>query len=121
MSPDRAVCEDLWQMRRQSAVALSSLVLLGVLAFLVIDRPWAGMSSAQAARALERGLSSTRDARALGLSHITDRYSCSADTGAPVPGEPNWTYECVDATHPQVSGFVVLTRGDEIAEIQPSG
>src|SRR5689334_15188693 len=65
MSLDRAVCEDLAD-GRQSAVALSSLVLLGVLAFVVIDRPWAGMSSAQAARALERRLSSTRDARALG-------------------------------------------------------
>ena len=80
------------------------------------------MSSAQAARALEHRLSSTRDARALGLGHaITDRYTCSAATGAPVPGEPDWTYECVDATHSQESGFFVLTEGDRIAEIQPSG
>ena len=104
-------------------LALVALVLAGTLAFVLANRPWtSGMSSAQAARALEHRLSSTRSARALGLGHtITDRYTCSADTGTPVPGEPSWTYECVDATHSQESGFFVLTRGDRIAEIQPSG
>jgi hypothetical protein len=109
-------------MERKPAIALLTLLLLGILAFLVIDRPWAGMSSAQAARGLEQRLSSPRSAHELGLGHtITDRYTCSADTGAPFPGEPDWTYECVDATHAQESGFFVLTRGDRIAEIQPSG
>jgi hypothetical protein len=80
------------------------------------------MSSAQAARALEHRLSNPQSAHALGLGHtITDRYTCSVDTGAPVPGEPDWTYECVDATNSQGSGFFVLTQGDKIAQIQPSG
>ena len=77
---------------------------------------------AQAARALEQRLGGTSGARAIGLGHtITDRYACSADTGAPVPGEPDWTYECTDATDSQGPGFLILTRGDRIAKIQPSG
>jgi hypothetical protein len=109
-------------MERKTAVALSTLVLAGVLAFLLVDRPWESMSAAQAARALEHRLSSPQGAHAIGLGHtIKDRYTCSAATGAQVPGEPAWTYECVDATHPQGSGFFVLTRGDRIARIQPSG
>jgi len=76
------------------------------------------MSSAQAARALEHRLSNPESARALGLGHtITDRYTCSATTGA----WPNWNYECVDSAHPRESGFFVRTRGDAIAEIHPSG
>jgi hypothetical protein len=109
-------------MGRRSALALSTLVLLGVSAFLLVDRPWASMSRAQAARALERRLSSAQSAHALGLGHtITDRYVCSHTAGAPVPGEPAWTYLCRDAVHPQESGFFVLTQGDKIAKIEPAG
>jgi len=110
-------------MGRRSVLALVALVLAGTLAFVLTDKPWdSGMSSAQAARALEHRLSNAQSARALGLGHtIGDRYSCSAANGAPVPGEPDWTYECVDATNSQGSGFFVLVRGDRIAEIQPSG
>lgn len=110
-------------MGRRSVLALAGLVLAGVLVFVLAERPRAsGMSSAQAARALEYRLSSPRTARALGLGHtITDRYTCSADTGAPVPGQPDWTYACADATNSQGSGFFVLTHADKIAQIQPSG
>lgn len=109
-------------MGRRSFIALSSIVLVGIVAFLAVDRPWVSMSSAQAARALEQHLSSTSGAQAIGLGHaITDRYTCSADSGAPVTGEPDWTYECTDATDSQGPGFFVLTRGDRIAKIQPSG
>jgi hypothetical protein len=110
-------------MKRRRVLALVALLLAGTLAFALADRRWtAGMSSTQAARALEHRLSSTQGARALGLGHTnTDRYTCAADTGAPVPDEPAWTYECADATNSQGSGFFVLTRGDKIAQIQPSG
>lgn len=110
-------------MRRRSVLVLVGLALAGTLAFVLADRPWAsGLSSAQVARALEHRLSRTTSARALGLGHpITDRYTCSADTGAPVAGEPDWTYECVDAADSRKSGFLVLTRGGRIAAIQPSG
>jgi len=110
-------------MKRRPVLALVALLLAGTLAFGLAKRPWAsGMSSAQAARALELRLSSKQGARAFGLGHtIKDRYTCSADTGAPVPGEPAWTYECVDATNFQGSGFFVLTWGDKIAQIQPAG
>jgi hypothetical protein len=108
-------------MGRRAAVVLGALVL-GVAAFLLVDRPWAGMSSAQAARLLEQRLGSPRDARAIGLSRpITDRYTCTADNGPAVSREPDWTFDCVDAVRPQESGFFVLTRGDRIAQIQPSG
>jgi hypothetical protein len=112
-----------WEVRRRrSAVALSALALLGVVAFLAAERPWASMNGAQAARALEHRLSTTRGARALGLSHtITDRYVCSHTGGVAPPGEPAWTYLCVDAVHSRGSGFFVLTRGDGIAEIQFAG
>ena len=102
---------------------LVALVLGGVLAFVLVERPWAArLSSAQAARALEHRLSDPRSARALGLGHtIEDRYTCDAVTGATVPGEPHWTYECLDAVHSRESGFFVLARGDSIAAIQPSG
>jgi hypothetical protein len=80
------------------------------------------MNSAQAARALEQRLSSASGARALGLGHaVTDRYTCTHAAGPPVPGEPAWTYLCVDAIHTQESGFFVLTRGDGIAKISPAG
>lgn len=104
-------------------LALVALVVVGIVAFVIAHRAWApGMNSAQAARALEQRLSNEQSVRALGLGHtITDPYRCAADYGAPVPGEPAWTYECVDATNPQESGFFVLTRGHKIAEIQPSG
>ena len=112
---------ELWG--RRSAVALSTLALLGAAAFLAIDRPWASVSSAQAARALERRLSSASGSRALGLGHtIRDRYVCSHTVGPPAPGDPAWTYLCSDAIpHSQESGFFVLTQGDRIAKIQPAG
>jgi hypothetical protein len=99
------------------------LLVLGVAAFLVVDRPWASMSSAQAARALEQRLSSASGARAIGLGHtITDRYTCSHTVGGSAGGgEPAWTYLCLDAVHSQESGFFVLTRGDRIEKIEPSG
>lgn len=111
------------EMGRRSVTALLLLVLAGAFAFVVIDGPFGpGMSSGQAARALEHQLSGTRSAYALGLSHtITDHYTCSTPTGAPVPGEPDWTYDCVDATNSQGSGFFVLIKGHKIAKIQPSG
>jgi len=72
-------------MGRRSALALVALVLAGTLAFVLAKRPWtSGMSSAQAARALEHRLSSKQGARALGLGHtITEPSTYSADTGAP--------------------------------------
>jgi hypothetical protein len=104
------------------AVALSAVALLGVAAFVAVDRPWASMSSAQVARALEHRLSSASGARALGLGHpITDAYVCSHTGGAPPVGEPDWNYLCRDAIHSQGIGFFVLTRGDGIAEIQGAG
>jgi hypothetical protein len=104
------------------SILATALGLLGVSAFLVAYRPWASMSSAQAARALERRLSSAGGAHALGLGHtITDPYRCTHTVGLPAPGEPAWTYLCVDAVHPGESGFFVLTRGDTIAEISPAG
>lgn len=111
------------QVSQRFVIALLLLVLAGAFAFVVVDRPFGpSMSSGQAARALEHQLSGTRSAHALGLSHtITDHYTCSAPTGAPVPGEPDWTYDCVDATNSQGSGFFVLTKGDKFAQIQPSG
>lgn len=100
----------------------TALGLLAILAFLMAYRPWASMSSAQAARALEQRLSSASAARALGLGHtITDRYTCSHTGGPAVPGEPAWTFLCIDAVHSRESGFFVLTRGDRSAEISPSG
>jgi len=122
MAPDGQPA-NIWQMGRRSVLGLVALVLAGTLLFVLADRPWtSAISSAQAARALELRLSSKQGARALGLGHtITVRYTCSADTGAPVPGEPAWTYECVGATHSLGSGFFVLTRGDKITQIQPSG
>jgi hypothetical protein len=112
-----------WELRgRRSAVALSTLALLGAAAFLAIDRPWASVSSAQAARALEHRLSSASGARALGLGHtITDRYVCVHTVGSPPPGEPAWTYLCSDAIHSRETGFFVLTRGDGIAKIEGAG
>lgn len=105
--------------RRSLATALG---LMGILAFLAAERPWASMSSAQAARALEQRLSSASGARALGLAHtITDRYACSHTVGQAPPGEPAWTYLCVDAVHNREMGFFVLARGDRIAEISPAG
>lgn len=104
-------------------VTLVALVLAGVLAFVVAERAGTSrLSSAQAARGLEHRLSDRRSARALGLGHpIEDRYTCFADRGAAVPGEPDWTYECTDAVHSQESGFFVLAKGNRIAAIQPSG
>ena len=82
------------------------------------ERAWRSV----AARALEQRLSSARGAREIGLgAPIRDRYVCSLDTGAPISGERHWTYECSDATNSQRSGFFVLTRGDTIAAIEPSG
>ncbi len=110
------------QVAGRPLIGLCTLVLMGVSAFLVVDRPWAGMSGTQAAHQLEQRLRSTTGAQTIGLSHtITDRYTCSADPGAPVPGEPDWTYECSDATDSQGPGFFVLARGDKLAQIQPSG
>jgi hypothetical protein len=100
----------------------TTLGLLAIIAFLAVDRPWASMSSAQAARALEQRLSSPSGARALGLAHaITDRYACSHTAGQAPPGEPAWTFLCRDAVHNRESGFFVRTRGDGIAEISPAG
>jgi hypothetical protein len=112
-----------WEIRRRpSAVALSAFALLGVVASLVADRPWASMNSAQTARALEHRLSSMPSARALGLSHpITDRYVCSHTGRVASPGAPAWTYLCVDAVHSRESDFFVLTRGAGIAKIQSAG
>lgn len=104
------------------SILATALGLLGVSAFLLAYRPWASMSTAQAARALERRLSSASGAHALGLGHAsTDPYRCTRTAGPPAPGEPAWTYLCVDAVHSRQSGFFVLTRGDRIAEISPAG
>lgn len=100
----------------------AALGLLALLALLLVWRPWASMSSAQAARALEQRLSSASGARALGLGHtITDRYTCSHTGGPAPPGEPTWTFLCLDAIHNREMGFFVLARGDRIAEISPAG
>jgi hypothetical protein len=81
------------------------------------------MNSAQAARALEQRLSSANGARALGLGHtITDRYTCTPTGGPAPPGEPAWTYLCLDATKSQRGvGFFVLTQRGRIAKIAPAG
>jgi hypothetical protein len=100
----------------------AALVLFAILALLMVYRPWATMNSAQAARALEQRLSSASGARALGLGHtITDRYTCTHTGGPAPPGEPAWTYLCVDATNSQESGFFVLTHWGRIAKIEPAG
>lgn len=101
----------------------AALVLLGVSALLLVYRPWATMNSAQAARALEQRLSSANGARALGLGHtITDRYTCTPTGGPAPPGEPAWTYLCLDATKSQRGvGFFVLTQRGRIAKIAPAG
>lgn len=101
-------------MGRPLVLALVALVLAGTMAFVLIDRPWvssvsSSMSSGHVARAL---------AQRLGTA---DRYTCSRDSGLPVPGEPDWTYECVNAGHPQRSGYFVLSQGDRITNVRPSG
>lgn len=101
----------------------AALVLLGISALLVVYRPWATMNSAQAARALEQRLSSANGARALGLGHtITDPYRCTHLGGPAPPGEPAWTYLCVDAIpHSGEGGFFVLTHWGRIAKIEFAG
>jgi hypothetical protein len=96
-------------MGRRPLIAAVVLVLAGACVFLAVNKPWVSVSSQQAARALEQHLPTK------------DRYVCNALPGVPVAGEPDWTYECVDTTDPQRSGYFVLVHGGRVATIQPSG
>jgi hypothetical protein len=96
--------------RRRLLVAVVLLLVAAAgAARLVIADSSGGMSSKQAAQSLGRDLRNT------------DRYVCSATTGPAPPGEPAWTYLCLNATHPNLTGYFVLSKGARIARIEPAG
>jgi hypothetical protein len=105
---DPLIAEAKRRMRRRRALVAAVLVL-GVAAGVLATRPAGGMGSAQAAQALRQRLGGT------------DRYVCSHTVGPAVQGEPAWTYLCLNATHPQLSGYFVLSNGDRITKIGPAG
>ena len=96
--------------RRTVAAAIFALVAAGIAGAILAARSPGGMGSTQAAQALRQRLGST------------DRYVCSATRGVPNLGsEPNWTFLCLNATHRQLSGYFLLTEGNRITKIEPSG
>lgn len=95
---------------KRSIAIVTGLAVAAVLAFLLIDQPWQSQLSAErAALALRARL------------HTSDRFTCSGTTGLSTPGEPDWTYACLNKTHPQSSGYFVQTNGNTIVAVQPSG
>jgi hypothetical protein len=50
-----------------------------------------------------------------------DHFDCHEPNGIAAPGEPSWTYICLDLSRPSRQGYLVETSGKRITEIQPTG
>ena len=79
----------------------------GVVAIL---QPWKGtLGPAETANLLRHRL------------RTLDQFDCHEPSGLRQPGEPDWTYICLDLTRPDRQGYFIKTSGGRITEIQSAG